>query len=761
MRYYNKRKIDLRKLRDFVPKNKAVIGVGLAVALGVSIANFNEQEKTVTTIVQTVDNEKDDYQGEIPLYGNEEDKEVIATIDESILGLVEGKVEYKKIYKISIMDSDANIQEGYVEGKYLKTLLTLENDEAEKYTKIYAVTPEAGVNIRKSTKITDSNKIMSIAKDEYVLGSDTYEASKDNTFSWVPIIYMNEGEAVEGYIARDFLKEVDREKEPMLVDTTTDGKVPLNLREEPSKEAKIIEKIENGSEVYIVSSSEEKEKDGITWREVEFVDEETKEVKNGWVSSEFLKSIEEKTKDEEDTERDNTQKDSKKEENENKMLKVDTSHVGGIDLNVRKGIGSNTQKIGSIPNGSEIILLGESGDITEDSWVQVAYIDKDTDEQKQGWVSTAYLKEIEETLKKQVDTSRDGDVDLKLRKEPSLDGKVEVKIPNGTVLTVTKEALENTINVDNYEWIQVQLEDGTKGYVAQEYLVEYEEDKENENEEFTIDGNSDNVIGIDVSTISTQTLDQLLKGEIKIPNNIDTVNLGTLDLSKYENKEIKYVYLKLGSTGYGNTFSFVDFENYKELAKVCEENKIPYGFYYYSTCINNEEARKEAKRIEMLMNSLDKREYNILPLAIDIELHQPDDRQKNQDITELTKVKAYLTNLVESTQGKTILYTSRNVIEAPETKIMDLSDYNELIESGESDVWFVAPEGNSTHRKSLDNILTTEDAEVKMKQVVQDGVLPTGEGYDVNVMKKDMYIEYTKANETEQIENMQEQEVER
>ena len=55
-------------------------------------------------------------------------------------------------------------------------------------------------------------------------------------------------------------------------------------------------------------------------------------------------------------------------------------------------------------------------------------------------------------------------------------GKVEVKIPDGTVLTVTKEALENTINVDNYEWIQVQLEDGTKGYVAQEYLVEYEED---------------------------------------------------------------------------------------------------------------------------------------------------------------------------------------------------------------------------------------------------------------------------------------------
>ena len=226
-------------------------------------------------------------------------------------------------------------------------------------------------------------------------------------------------------------------------------------------------------------------------------------------------------------------------------------------------------------------------------------------------------------------------------------------------------------------------------------------------------------------------------------------------MSKYTNKDINYVYIRIGASGYGNPFSFVDFDNYKELSKVCEDNKIPYGFYYYSTCITNEEAKQEANRIEMLVDSLDERNYNILPLAIDVELNQSNDRQAGKDVT---KVKAYLANLIEATQGKTILYTSRNVVEDPSTKILDLGEYNKLIETGDSDVWFVASEGNQTHNTSLQNILQTEDAEINMRQIVQDGILPNGEKYDVNVMEKDMYIKYTKAKEIKQIENSQDME---
>lgn len=769
MRYYDRRKIDLKKVGDWVYKNRKKIGAGLGVALGISLAGnvLSEYKKPVTSIVKVVDNEKDEYQGNAPLYGSTDDKKVITTIDDNTLGIVEGKVKARKMYKISFMDADANIQEGYIEGKYLETLGTLENDKAEKYSKIYEVTPENGVNIRKSTKITDSNKIMAIGKEECVLGSETYEASTDNTFSWVPVVYINDEELVEGYIAKDFLKEIDKENERMLVDTSKDENVPLNLRQEPSKKANILEKIEDGSEVYVIASSQEIEEDGIIWKEIEYFNEQNGEVKNGWVSSEFLKKIEDAEKDKKEEERNDEEKNSEQE----KQLIVDTSHVGGINLNVREGTGTNTKKIGSIQNGSKVTIL-EGMDASDSSWVRVSYIDDETGEQREGWVSTAYLKEKEPKIKKQVDTSSDSYVNLKMREKPSLDGKIKVEIPNGTIITINSEDLENTVNEDNYDWVKIQLEDGTEGYVAQKYLVDYEEREEEiqNGEEISIAENSEEVIGIDVSTIEPQILDQLLKGEIQIPNTVNTANLGELDLSKYNNKDIKYVYLKLGATGYGTNFSFVDFENYKELAKICEENKVPYGFYYYSTCINNEEAEQEAKRIEMLMDSLESKKYNVLPLAIDIELVSNGDRQARTGITqeeiqaeidELTKVKAYLTNLVESTQGKTILYTSRNVVEVPTSKIMDLSEYNDLIESGDSDVWFVVPEGNTTHGQSLENILQTEDASVTMKQIVQDGILPNGSGYDIDVMTKDMYIKYTKAIETETIENIQEQQEER
>ena len=57
-----------------------------------------------------------------------------------------------------------------------------------------------------------------------------------------------------------------------------------------------------------------------------------------------------------------------------------------------------------------------------------------------------------------------------------------------------------------------------------------------------------------------------------------------------------FVFIQIGARGWGEAGNMVDTgDKYKRLAKVCEEKKVPYGFYFYSTALSYEEADEEVK----------------------------------------------------------------------------------------------------------------------------------------------------------------------
>ena len=167
-------------------------------------------------------------------------------------------------------------------------------------------------------------------------------------------------------------------------------------------------------------------------------------------------------------------------------------------------------------------------------------------------------------------------------------------------------------------------------------------------------------------------------------------------------KNIQLVYSKLSaikiySKDLGKGYS----TNYKKLSALCEKYKIPYGFYYYSTCISEKEANLEYNWISNLLEDLPVKAHNLLPLAIDVEVHSDKDRQYNAKRSTVTSSKAKLSNLLEKKYGKTILYTSRNACDPSlKSRILDIEQYQSELHSGPSDIWFVSPKHNRLHQES-------------------------------------------------------------
>jgi sortase (surface protein transpeptidase) len=56
---------------------------------------------------------------------------------------------------------------------------------------------------------------------------------------------------------------------------------------------------------------------------------------------------------------------------------------------------------------------------------------------------------------------------VNLRAEPSTDGEVVSVLANGTIVTITGDSQE----ADEFTWLPVELEDGTTGWVAQDFLT--------------------------------------------------------------------------------------------------------------------------------------------------------------------------------------------------------------------------------------------------------------------------------------------------
>lgn len=326
-------------------------------------------------------------------------------------------------------------------------------------------------------------------------------------------------------------------------------------------------------------------------------------------------------------------------------------------------------------------------------------------EKVNGYVSSKYVENstLIHSTSELYKVSAEKGVNLRRTPKVNDDNKI-ASLPNGTVV-VGKRQNTNWTHVAIFTKHSLQT-----GFVSSQYLKDLDKsidgiqkDSSNSSKEVKINADiqKGQVFGIDIHDIPPKLLEQILTGKVKIPDKIKT-NTGTIiDFSALNNKVPKFVYIKLlGSTVLSQNITKGKDTPYKELSAVCEKLKVPYGFYYYSTCTTKNEAKQEYKWISEYMKKLGPRKYNLLPFALDVEVYDNRDRQFRVSKSNLTNSKIALANMVENDFGKTIIYTSGNTCDS----ILDIEQYQKGLNSGNSGVWFVSPPYSPAHMKALEKV---------------------------------------------------------
>ena len=211
--------------------------------------------------------------------------------------------------------------------------------------------------------------------------------------------------------------------------------------------------------------------------------------------------------------------------------------------------------------------------------------------------------------------------------------------------------------------------------------------------------------------------------------------------------------IKVGARGWGEAGNMVDCgDDYKKYAEVCEECKVPYGFYYYSTALTKEEADQEIAYCKRAINSLDSRKYNLLPLTADFETHI--ERENGEIVAQsrlighdVTEVASYWANTAEKDFGKIMFYTSaRNMTPGNYEYIINLQELNKQVLSGRPKFWIAGLRYPHDYtqiqgHEYLDSL--RDDMDIVMTQTILDsdnvntGLLST----DIDTIKEEYFIQ--------------------
>ena len=178
------------------------------------------------------------------------------------------------------------------------------------------------------------------------------------------------------------------------------------------------------------------------------------------------------------------------------------------------------------------------------------------------------------------------------------------------------------------------------------------------------------------------------------------------------------------------------------MAEVCIKNKVPFGFYCYSTAKTLEEAKIEYSLFSDTIKEIKDNPYHLLPLAIDIEVANNKDRHYSATLEEVTNSKIALTNMLEKDFGKTILYIPRNAYNKNlKSRILNLDQYQKGISSGNSDIWHVTPIGGKLHKQSMAEIRE----HVTANQIALDVKVNNNKNnlVDINLIDKEAFENYT------------------
>lgn len=129
-----------------------------------------------------------------------------------------------------------------------------------------------------------------------------------------------------------------------------------------------------------------------------------------------------------------------------------------VNLNIRSGPSTNTDIIGKLPPQSFAYILG-----TQNDWVKISTGSIDS-----GYISATYLfseEEIKELCDKNKWVSATVTVEvLNVRSGPSTNTDILSKLKKGEKVTVL---LSKSFN----EWLAIQLDDNTIGYISSEYAT--------------------------------------------------------------------------------------------------------------------------------------------------------------------------------------------------------------------------------------------------------------------------------------------------
>ena len=209
-----------------------------------------------------------------------------------------------------------------------------------------------------------------------------------------------------------------------------------------------------------------------------------------------------------------------------------------------------------------------------------------------------------------------------------------------------------------------------------------------------------------------------------------------------------FVIIKMGATYTSladglneNRFANISQDNVKELADLCEQYEIPFGFYYFSQALTTDEADKEVDYIKRNCEQYKNYTYNVMPLYYDYEYSSEDTRlyvyAKEGNKENLTQVLNYAMNKLRlETEHEVCLYSDKNALN-------EIFNYDDLDDINKQNMWVVAV--NDAHSNGLVNNFPEAADNVSVRQYAHDGEINEVK-FDINLMDKDYYENIMKNN---------------
>jgi hypothetical protein len=205
------------------------------------------------------------------------------------------------------------------------------------------------------------------------------------------------------------------------------------------------------------------------------------------------------------------------------------------------------------------------------------------------------------------------------------------------------------------------------------------------------------------------------------------------------NTRANFVFLKLGASGY-KYFSQKENTIFIEQSKVCEDNHVPWGAYFYSTSITKEEADQELNFILEKFGELDTTKY-CFAFMLDIE-NSGSESDRLNNAQNLSRVQGYLLNRLEEELGiPVVFYTYPHMIGDGNINFEEM--FQELPNDKTIKLALSAlrqPDGE--HSEYTQNVIDSlpENVELVMEQAVID-VEFGAYTIDANIMTESYYDE--------------------